>query len=178
MMKKKVLVIDDEKELGLMAREVLADDGVDVSVAYTALDGLEVLKRSRYDVVLLDLMLPDEHGLTLLKQIRDKDLMTRIVIVTAYGSIESAVEAMKSGANDFLAKPLSPEVVREVVLKQLSGKFDEEAHPITMQDVERRHIAYVLRLFRGNRRKTAEALGISLRTLYYKIKQFDLRDVR
>ncbi|MDY0324505.1 MAG: response regulator [Candidatus Carbobacillus sp.] len=177
-MKKKVLVIDDEKELGLMTREVLADEGVDVSVAYTALDGLEVLKRSRYDVVLLDLKLPDENGLSLLKQIRDKDMMTRIVIVTAYGSIEAAVEAMKSGANDFLAKPLSPEVVREVVLKQLSGKFEEEAYPITMQDVEKRHIAYVLRLFRGNRRKTAEALGISLRTLYYKIKQFDLRDVR
>ncbi|MBE3562721.1 MAG: response regulator [Hydrogenibacillus schlegelii] len=177
-MKRKVLVIDDEKELELLAREVLEPEGIEVQAAETGLDGLELLKRNRYDVVLLDLNLPDENGLEILKQVRDKDLMTRIVIITAYGSIESAVQAMKSGANDYLAKPVSAENLKDVVMKQLSGKREDEAYPISMQEVERKHIAYVLKLFRGNRRKTAEALGISLRTLYYKIKQFDLRDVR
>jgi DNA-binding NtrC family response regulator len=96
-------------------------------------------------------------------------------MITAFATVETAVEAMKFGADDFICKPFTLTDLQKVILQQLEGQaILPKSSPISLEDVEKRHIGAVLRQNNGNRRKTAEDLGISLRTLYYKIKQYDL----
>jgi len=100
-----LLLIEDTPSLQLMYRSVLASAGHEVRVADTAAGGLSAFTDSAADVVLLDLGLPDRDGLDLMQDILSLRPETRIVVITANGSINKAVEAMRAGAHDFLVKP-------------------------------------------------------------------------
>ncbi len=111
----KILVIDDEAVMRDACRETLARAGHDVELAETGLTGLGLVSRWAYDVILLDLRLPDVDGLTVLSQIRGQDPEAVVIVITGHGSIESAVESMKRGAFDFLPKPFTPAELRQAV---------------------------------------------------------------
>ncbi|MDX2269218.1 MAG: sigma-54 dependent transcriptional regulator [Bryobacter sp.] len=100
-----ILVIDDEVDIRESLEFLLRAEGYQVETAARAMEGLEKLARKSYDLVLLDLMLPDLTGIETLGEIRKKDGATPIFLLTAYGSIEVAVEALKAGANDYFSKP-------------------------------------------------------------------------
>lgn len=100
-----ILVIDDEADIRESLEFLLRAEGYQVETAARAMEGLEKLARKSYDLVLLDLMLPDLTGIETLGEIRKKDAATPIFLLTAYGSIEVAVEALKAGANDYFSKP-------------------------------------------------------------------------
>jgi DNA-binding NtrC family response regulator len=100
-----ILVIDDEEVMRDVMSRLLEREGYSVSLAATPHEALELLGHRVYDVILLDLMLPEKSGLVLLPEILRLDPDAVVIMITAYGSIESAVQATKGGAFDFLTKP-------------------------------------------------------------------------
>ena len=101
-----MLVVDDEPALREVLSLRIADWGHDVRVAADAADAEREIERSRPDLVFCDLVLPGVSGLELLKRIKRQDDRIPVVMMTAHGNIDGAVEAMKAGAMDFLTKPL------------------------------------------------------------------------
>ena len=106
-----ILVVDDEAEIRSSLEEILREEGYGVATAATAAEAVVLLEDAPYDVVLLDIWLPDRDGLDVLADMRRLPMETRpeVVIISGHGTIESAVKATKLGAYDFLEKPLSLE---------------------------------------------------------------------
>ena len=103
--KGRILVVDDEADIRESLEALLEMEGYSVTLASDGAEGLRNLNKARFDVVLLDLMLPDRSGMDVLADIRAKDQETPIIMLTAYGSVEVAVNAIKAGANDYFSKP-------------------------------------------------------------------------
>ncbi len=101
----RILIIDDEEVIRESLETLLELEGFDVSSAVDGGEGLAALARRSYDLVLLDLMLPDRSGIEVLEEIRETDTATPVVMLTAYGSVETAVKAVQTGADDFFTKP-------------------------------------------------------------------------
>jgi DNA-binding response OmpR family regulator len=104
--KGRILVVDDEADLRESLHALLTmEGGYHVDVAENGTEGLRKMSSSPYDLVLLDLMMPDRSGMDVLREVRERDRETPIFILTAFGTVERAVEALKLGANDFFSKP-------------------------------------------------------------------------
>ncbi|HVN83278.1 MAG TPA: sigma-54 dependent transcriptional regulator [Candidatus Binatia bacterium] len=101
----KVLVIDDESMIRWSIEQTLRAAGCEVSAAETATEGMALFRHQQPDVVFLDLRLPDTDGLSLLKEIKQESSETAVILMTAFGEIRTAVEAMRLGAFDYLRKP-------------------------------------------------------------------------
>jgi len=101
----KVLVIDDELDIREGLELLLTSEGYSVDSAQNGTEGQARLEQHAYDLVLLDLMMPDKSGMDVLSEVRRRDRETPIFMITAYGSVEAAVEALKLGANDYFSKP-------------------------------------------------------------------------
>src|SRR4051794_5264505 len=101
----RVLVIDDEIDIREGLELLLTTEGYSVELAQNATEGLHKLETHGYDMVLLDLMMPDRSGMEVLQEVRERDRETPIFMITAYGSVEAAVDALKLGANDYFSKP-------------------------------------------------------------------------
>jgi two-component system response regulator PilR (NtrC family) len=110
-----VLVIDDEPVLQDVLGTLLKGNGFEVLSATTAAEGLRRLRDDEVDVVLLDVMLPDRNGLELLPEIKSHDPDLPVVVITAYSSVESAIEAMRRGAFHYVPKPFKNEEVLHLV---------------------------------------------------------------
>lgn len=113
----RVLIVDDEKNIRLSLNTALEAMKHDVSLASNSATALQELKRGAFDVVLLDLRLSQENGLDLLEEILRLSPRAAVILVTAYASIETAVEAMRRGAFDYLPKPCTPEQLRQVLAR-------------------------------------------------------------
>lgn len=118
----RILVVDDENNIRLMVRIALQAAGHEVE---TAVDGLEGLMKfgngANWDVVLLDQRMPGMEGLQVLEEMRELDPAARVIMITAFGTIDLATDAMKAGATNFLRKPFTTEVLRGAVLAALEG---------------------------------------------------------
>jgi DNA-binding NtrC family response regulator len=101
----RILVIDDEPDIRDSLEALLSSENYRVELAANATEGLKRLEGSAYDLVLLDLMMPDKSGMQVLEEVRTRDRETPIFMITAYGSVEVAVDALKRGANDYFPKP-------------------------------------------------------------------------
>jgi DNA-binding response OmpR family regulator len=110
-----VLIVDDEKNIRLTLSMVIEALNISVDTASTGAEALQKLAEKPFKLMLLDLKLPDLDGLEILRQVTDKYPKLMVIMITAYGSIEVAVEAMRLGAVDFLQKPFDPSVVQEMV---------------------------------------------------------------
>jgi DNA-binding NtrC family response regulator len=122
-----VLVIDDETDIRESLEFLLTGEGYRVDAASRAMEGLEKLALQTYDLVLLDLMLPDLTGLETLAEIRKKDHATPVFLLTAYGSIEVAVQALKAGANDYFSKPWdNDKLLIEIERMIAAGRLERE----------------------------------------------------
>ena len=111
----RVLVVDDEPIVVDVLKNVLGKDGHVVDVAPDGATGRALLARSQWDVLLLDVMLPDADGLEMLSWVREHDPDLAVVVITAFGTVEHAVRAMKSGAFHYVTKPFRNEEVRHLV---------------------------------------------------------------
>ena len=100
----KLLIIDDERGIRNTLREILADEGHEVDVAENGRQGLEMIQEKAYDLIFCDIKMPEMDGMELLSTLKDTD--TPIVMITGHGDVETAVQALKMGAYDFLLKPL------------------------------------------------------------------------
>ena len=103
--KGRILIVDDEAEIRESLDALLGMEGYSVDMAANAAEGLQKIESTNYDLVLLDLMMPDRSGMEVLEEVRERDTETPIFMITAYGSLDIAVRALKSGANDYFKKP-------------------------------------------------------------------------
>ena len=117
-----ILVIDDDKAMRDACYQILSRQGYQVEMAANARQGLTLLERISFDVILLDLVMPDLDGLETLKKIRAIDPELEVIIITGYGTIQSAVESIKAGAFHFLSKPFVPDDLRQVVSRALDKR--------------------------------------------------------
>jgi len=136
-MKKRILVVEDEEKLRRVIELQLASSGFEVDKAATAEDGLKVVDRA--DLVLTDFKLPGIDGLEFLGLIRRQNSQVPVVIMTAFGSVETAVEAMKAGATDFLLKPFSLDHLMQVVYKALEIRALRDENRMLKQELGRRY---------------------------------------
>ncbi len=111
----KILVIDDEQNIRRMLIRVLSNEGFIVEEAINGMEGWEKLEKENYSLVLLDLKMPKLNGMETLKKIKDTDSDLPVIMMSAYGSITEAVEAMKLGAVDYLVKPFDIEELKIIV---------------------------------------------------------------
>ena len=117
----RILVIDDEADIREGLETLLELEGYHVQLADCAADGLRKLENGIFDLILLDLMMPDRSGLDVLGDIRARDNETPVFLITAYGSIEVAVQALKAGANDYFSKPWDNEKLVIEIDRQIAG---------------------------------------------------------
>jgi DNA-binding NtrC family response regulator len=115
----KVLVVDDERGLCAGIQEALKREGYLVDAANDARTALEMMGERLYNLVVSDMKMPGMSGLQFLKEAKQKSRDTMFILMTAYGTVASAVEAMKEGAYDYLSKPLDMQRLRALVLKAL-----------------------------------------------------------
>jgi DNA-binding response OmpR family regulator len=120
-MSKRILIIDDEENIRRVTRLTLQAAGYEIGEAVDGERGLEAFGNgSAWDAVLLDQKMPGMDGLETLRHIKNRQPEARVIMSTAYASIELAVDAMKLGATDFVRKPMTPEIVRNAVAAALS----------------------------------------------------------
>ncbi len=122
-----VVIIDDNKELAELIKQYLSNRGFDVKIAENARDAMSILEKSKkVDVILMDLMLKDVHGLEMLKSIRSHSKQVVIIIITGIKDLNTVIEAMKAGADDYLVKPFRLGELEEKINENLYKKAMEE----------------------------------------------------
>ncbi len=121
-----ILVVDDEKLILDLVKSELEKSNYNVTVVNNSKDAVKLIDATDFDLILLDLMMPDITGLELLQMIKEKKSEVSVIMMTAYGSIETAVKAMKLGAFDYITKPFSMEELLMVVRKALEFKANSE----------------------------------------------------
>ncbi|MBN1787373.1 MAG: response regulator [Sedimentisphaerales bacterium] len=113
----KILIVDDEKNIRMTVTQSLEDMDVEIDTAVNGEEALSKLEDGDFGLVLLDLRMPGIDGMQVLDRLSKDRPDVKIIIVTAHGTIDSAVEAMKQGAVDFIQKPFTPKEIRELVSK-------------------------------------------------------------
>ena len=117
---RKILVVDDEPLVARGCRRILTEAGYQVDTAGTGREGLTRAVREDFDLVMADLRLPDLDGMELVRTLRRRCPQTAVVIITGYGSVPSAVEAVKLGVADYIEKPFTPEAITEAIGQALN----------------------------------------------------------
>lgn len=119
-MPKKILIIDDETQLVQSLELRLKASGYEVLISPDGVSGINRFKQDSPDLVILDIMMPGLSGLDTLRELKQLDPRVPVIMLTAYGTPQSAIEALKLGAYDHLAKPFNNETLLEIIEKALS----------------------------------------------------------
>ncbi len=191
----KILAVDDDPEALEAVVDLLRADGHEVHAASSLEEAEELLHRDSYHLVLTDLVMPGGSGIDVTRLVREALPQTKVVVVTGRPSLATAVEALKTGAADYLEKPIDPAALRRMVVELVSGlprvppnrllSMSREPAPApatqaaiqlpigtTMKEAEREVIARTLDANRWNKNRTAQILGISRRSLYNKLERY------
>ena len=135
----RILVIDDEVEIRESLEALLSLEGYQIDMAANAAEGERQLGSRAYDLVLLDMMMPDRSGLDVLREFRERDRDTPVFLVTAYASVESAVNALKLGANDFVSKPWNNEKLLIEIQRVITGQRLESENRLLKRALKQRY---------------------------------------
>src|SRR5271166_3436821 len=114
-----LLIVEDEAKMRRLLELNLAEEGYTVLTAADAEAGLNILRQEKIDLIVTDLKLPGMNGLEFLQAVKRTNATLPVVVMTAYGTVETAVEAMKAGASDYVLKPFSLSEMRMVIHKEL-----------------------------------------------------------
>jgi two-component system response regulator AtoC len=135
---KKILIVDDEANMRLVLKAMLRKEGYDVATAENGLDALGVLKDQDVAVVVTDLKMPKLDGRGLLDRVVEDYPSTPVIMITAHGTVATAVDAMKKGAFDYITKPFDQDDLKRVVKKALhTSALNEEEFILSSEDVDR-----------------------------------------
>lgn len=115
--KKKILIVEDNEYVLESIKLLLSKEGYDVATASDGLAAIELFKNGQYDLVIADIKMPQMDGMELLQRLKSESPDISVIIMTAFGSIKNAVEAMKMGASDYITKPISSEEIKLVIQK-------------------------------------------------------------
>jgi two-component system response regulator RegA len=165
-----LLITDDDVTFCQVLARALTKRGFAVTVAHSADEAAALIERNPPEYAVVDLKMPGDSGLTLVKRLKALDEGTRIVVLTGYASIATAVEAVKLGAIHYLAKPADAD---EIIAAFQRSDGDESAPvataPLSVERLEWEHIHRVLQEHEGNISATARALNMHRRTLQRKL---------
>jgi two-component system, NtrC family, nitrogen regulation response regulator NtrX len=139
-MKETVLVVDDEAGVRTSLAAILGDEGYAVEAVGSGEEALAVLEARRHDLVLLDVWLPGADGLEVLRRIRETDAELPVVVISGHGTIETAVKAVRLGAQDFVEKPLSLEKTLVAVKNALQRRRLESEVRVLKQQLDERYV--------------------------------------
>jgi len=134
----RIVVIDDEPLMRITIQDALVAEGYKVVNAETGKNGLTLLRENQADIVITDLKLPDMDGIEILRKVKASGPETQVILITAYGSIDSAVTAMKEGASDYLTKPFAMDELLLIIKRILRIKELEEENISLRKKVEER----------------------------------------
>jgi len=135
----KIVVIDDEPLMSITIQDVLMAEGYKVINAETGRDGLTLFRENQADIVITDLKLPDMDGIEILRNVKAFSPQTHVILITAYGSIDSAVTTMKEGASDYLTKPFAMDELLLIIKRILRMRQLEEENLSLRKRVEERY---------------------------------------
>jgi DNA-binding NtrC family response regulator len=190
-MSARVLVVDDEPSIRTVLSAQLRRQGHDVVAAEDGQAAVDMLSKQPVDAVITDLRMPRLDGIGLVRWVRHERPEIPVIVITAFGTVESAVDALKQGAFDYVTKPFDQDELRATLDDALQARLapaeaapsgdDEEGD---LKDYVRRHTArlerhrirQVLELETGNVTRAARRLGISRRSLQTKMKEYGLRE--
>ena len=130
-----ILVIDDDERLRDLLGQFLTENGFLVTTATEAAEAREILKNLAYDLIICDVMMPGEDGMTLTKGLKNQGLSTPVLLLTALGEIESRISGFEAGADDYLPKPFEPrELLLRInaILRRVATKPPEKEAPIRL----------------------------------------------
>ena len=174
--KPSLLLVDDDETFCRVLSAAFERRGFTVSVAHTVVEGLATAEKEFPEFAVIDLKMPGPSGLELVKKLKEHDPHTKIVVLTGYASVATAVEAIKLGATHYLAKPADAE---EIILAFGRESGDAAApvaeKPLPLSRVEWEHIQKVLTKCDGNISETARRLGMHRRTLQRKLAKRPVR---
>jgi two-component system response regulator RegA len=169
-----VLVVDDESIFRERLCRAFKGRGWDTHEAGDATQTLDLAGRISPDLVLLDLRMPDVNGLDLIERIKALDSTITVIILTGYGSIPTAMQALKLGADHYLSKPVDADQIL-AAYEELAAGTPEKQTPVTVPSlarVEWEHIQRVLSDCSGNISQAAKLLGIHRRSLQRKLAKY------
>lgn len=173
----RVLVVDEEKTTRTTLSACLEAMGCRVTALSTASEALAALGRQPFDLAFLDLRLKEMSGLDLLPKLLSLSPHLHIVMITAYATIETAVEAIKRGARDYLTKPITLEQIRDL-LNRLAARLSDVpvlGGDYTLEQIEREHLLRIMART-SSLDEAAHILGIDPSTLWRKRKTYDKAD--
>ncbi|VAX09936.1 Dna binding response regulator PrrA (RegA) [hydrothermal vent metagenome] len=171
-----LLLVDDDKIFCNTLSSALARRGFEVCIAHTAKDGISQAEQNSPEYAVVDLNMPEESGLVLVERLKALDTHTRIVVLTGYASITTAVEAIKLGAIHYLAKPAdADEVVAAFHREEGNSSMPIANNPMSVNRLEWEHLQKVLADCDGNISAASRSLGMHRRTLQRKLQKRPMR---
>lgn len=113
--KKRVLIVDDDKDIVSIVKAILSGRGWDIEAAYSGQEALEAVTSQKPDIILLDIMMPEMNGIEVLKRLKKIDADARIIMITAFGDVESYLDSMELGAYEYINKPFETDELLEMI---------------------------------------------------------------
>jgi DNA-binding NtrC family response regulator len=156
----RILVVDDEETIRGMLRDLLTANGHEVDEAVDVRSAVQMLRGHEYEVVLTDLMLPDGDGLEVLRVARTRPYDPEVLVITAYGTIDSAVEAVRAGAFDYLTKPLATQKLLLTVERAVERRVLRAEVSSLRREVEERYAQKNLMAASPAMRRVLELIGV------------------
>lgn len=169
----RMLLVEDDETFGRVISRAMQQRGYEVSHAISADIATQLLERSPFDLAILDLNLGGHSSLSLIPVLKDVNPGMRILVLTGYASIATAVDAIKLGADNYLAKPADADEILAALLEDPLNHQDEEQiqAPMSVRRLEWEHIQKVLKENDGNISETARQLNMHRRTLQRKLQK-------
>ena len=162
---KSLLIVDDDNPFRERLARAMEKKGFEVSQAESVKKGIETVKTKKPTFAVVDLRLNDGNGLEIVKVIQNSNPNSRIIMLTGYGNISTAVAAIKQGAIDYLAKPADADDVEKALLADPNRKAEPPENPMSADRVKWEHIHRVFELCNRNVSETARRLKMHRRTL-------------
>ena len=162
---KSLLIVDDDNPFRERLARAMEKKGFEVFQAESVQKGVESVKNKKPGFAVIDLRLNDGNGLEVVKEIQSSNSSSRIIMLTGYGNIPTAVAAIKQGAIDYLAKPADADDVEKALLADPNRKADPPDNPMSADRVKWEHIHRVFELCNRNVSETARRLRMHRRTL-------------
>ncbi len=123
--KPKILIVDDEPVVTKSCERILAGTSYDVVTTNSGLEGLELAMNETFNLVVTDLKMPDLDGMDLVRKLRKTHPETSVIVITGYGSVPNAVEAIRLGVKEFIEKPFTPDEISEAVVRGVDDSLTE-----------------------------------------------------
>ena len=162
----RVLVVDDDDGVRRLSTTVLSRMPLEVEAVATGEEALRLAHGDAYAVILLDLRLPGLGGIETLRRLKDQGCTAEIVMITGFGNVPAAVEAMQAGATDFIEKPFTPDQMQTLVRQMLAQRAAEDPIQDPVVSYIQRHATEI-----GNRNDVARRMGLSPESISVRVRE-------